>query len=113
MAYTMRFNDAEAQELKTRATVAKQSIPDYIRAQLFPQIATTVTVTETIRRALSKSSGTEFTVPELYLQSEYAGINRGVAGSVGRDFNRQVLNSYSADIVSIGKRNRQALYRRI
>ena len=113
MSYNFRFNDAEASALTVRAAEEGQSLPDYIRAQLFPHTAAVVTVSNTISRALAKAPGDEFTVPELYKQAEYAGVNRGVAGSVGRDFNREVLKSYAAEIQPIGQRNRQALYRRL
>ena len=113
MPYVFRFNDAEAAELKDRAAKVGQSLPDYVRAKLFPHTASIVTVSNTINRALAKEPGSEFTVPELYKQAEYAGVNRGVAGSVGREFNREVIKSYADEIQPIGQRNRQALYRRL
>lgn len=112
MSYTFRLNDVESEELSQRANLEGYSLPDYIRFVLFPDTVTSVNVTTAIKRALAKQVGDEFTVPSLFKQSEYAGINRGHAGSVGREFNNEIVRSYRNEIDYIGVRNRQALYRR-
>lgn len=111
--FSITLTEDEWTTLKEASFEAGMTMADYVRAALFPETAKAVSVPEAVRRALARETGSEFTVPELFLFDEYKEVGRGAAGTLGRGFNQVVGEKYADKIVLIGKRNRQALYKRI
>ncbi len=99
--------------VQEKAVENSMTISEYMRFKILPHKEDIFTVTEALRRALAKTPGDEFSIPSLYSPSEYERIERGKAGTLGRVFNAQIHSNYETEIEYLGKKNRQAIYRRL
>lgn len=106
-------DETEYDYVNEKAIENGMTVSEYLRFMLLPQNNDIFTATEALRRALEKESGTEFSLPSLYSLSEYQGIGRGKAGTLGRVFNEQIMKNYVTEFQFLGKRNRQAIYKRL
>ena len=112
--FSIYISDEEYDFLCLRANEEHVSLSEYVAIQLFPnRITQTVSLTTAIERAKELTSGAEFTIPELFSFEEYSNISRGIAGTIGREFNKRVKNDLQNDFIELGRRNRQTVYRRL
>lgn len=109
--FTLTMTDDEYEKLEKEAKDNKVTITELINSILFPERKNNiVSLSTVVERALSKQSGDEFAVPDLFSFEEYNGINRGIAGTIGREFSKLVKDDYSSEFEQLGKRNRQTVY---
>lgn len=90
---TVRFdvNEEYYQRLLQMAENEQLDLQTYIRWRLFGGEKPIFTVDELIRRIRARGPSPEpFSVPDLFSESEWATINRGEMGVLGRGFMRKV-----------------------
>lgn len=110
---TYRFDLSEeyAKQLENNAKENCMSVQDYIRSVLFPENSI-FTVKEILRRIQDQEPKGEFTIPDLFEDSEWKCINHSLAGVLGKNFFRFVQQNPNLGIkfVEGRTRKRRALY---
>ena len=85
---TFRFdlNQEYSERLEADAAAKRMNIQEYIRYKLFGEV-TIFSVDEVIKRIQAGDfANKEFTVPDVYTDEEWAQIDRGNAGVLGKNF---------------------------
>lgn len=111
---TFRFdlNEEYSERLKNDAAGKRMNIQEYIRFKLFNQ-TTIFSVDEVVRRIQAGNfDNKEFTVPDVYSIEEWAQIDRGNAGVLGRNFYNHITDHPELGIRFVPNRkiNRRAVY---
>ena len=104
MSTTVKFtiSDSNYDRLCELAAESNLSIQDYIRGKLFSEY-NTITPMDAINKALTKSKGEMFTVPELF--GDDWQLPNGVAGVFGKRFFALVSSEFSSQIRFTGTLN--------
>ena len=84
--YRFDLNEEYSELLEQQAKDHHMNIQEYIRYKLF-NVVTIFSVDELIKRIINGNfENKEFTVPDAYTEEEWAGIDRGNAGVLGKNF---------------------------
>ncbi len=97
---TFRFdlNQEYGERLEAAAAKKRMSIQEYIRYKLFGE-ETIFSVDEVINRIQAGNyENEEFTVPDVYTDEEWAQIDRGNAGVLGKNFYIYITEHPELDI---------------
>lgn len=111
---TFRFdlNKEYSQRLEADAAAKRMSIPEYVRYKLFDE-TTIFSVDELIKRIQGGDfENKEFTVPDAYSDEEWAQIDRGNAGVLGKNFYNYIIDHPELGIRFVSNRTikRRAVY---
>lgn len=86
MTYRFDLNEQYSKRLEEEAAKERMSIQEYIRFRLFSE-KTIFCVDEVVKRVLTGDfENKEFCVPDVYSAEEWANIDRGNAGVLGKNF---------------------------
>jgi len=111
---TFRFdlNQEYGERLVAEAAKKRMSIQEYIRYKLFGEL-TIFTVDEIINRIQDGDyTNKEFTVPDVFTEDEWALIDRGNAGVLGKNFYNYITEHPELGIRYVTNRTikRRAVY---
>ena len=111
---TFRFdlNQEYSQRLEAEAASKRMSIQEYIRFKLFDEVSI-FSVDEVIHRIQSGDFfDKEFTVPDVCTKEEWAQIDRGNAGVLGKNFYNHITTHPELGIRFVPNRTikRRAVY---
>ena len=110
--YRFDLNEEYSRRLEEAAVENRMNVQEYIRYKLFGE-KTIFSVDEVVRRILAGGfDGSVFTVPDVYTEQEWSGIDRGNAGVLGKNFYNHVMEHPELGIRFVPDRTikRRAVY---
>ena len=110
--YRFDLNEEYSELLEQQAKDHHMNIQEYIRYKLF-NVVTIFSVDELIKRIINGNfENKEFTVPDAYTEEEWAGIDRGNAGVLGKNFYNYITEHPELGIRFVPNRTikRRAVY---
>lgn len=110
--YRFDLNKEYSELLEQQAKDHHMNIQEYIRYKLF-NVVTIFSVDELIKRIINGNfENKEFTVPDAYTEEEWAGIDRGNAGVLGKNFYNYITEHPELGIRFVPNRTikRRAVY---
>ena len=110
--YRFDLNEEYSELLEQQAKDHHMNIQEYIRYKLF-NVVTIFSVDELIKRIINGNfENKELTVPDAYTGEEWAGIDRGNAGVLGKNFYNYITEHPELGIRFVPNRTikRRAVY---